>query len=282
MSELPLRLLRPGALLQRLRPVSVTTAAQTLRDATRLHHSLSLLRTHFPAELTEEFGRAPLQPGDWHRPLGILCSLAEQQHWFPINWAALNEAWSLWMHMDEPDDRGDQMAAYIYYIPVEMYGFTDHEKIYEFPPMELLRALLDENVGAVTSELLVQAELYDALDHDWGDRQRQAAWARLEQIESDPGRYAPSDAARFLPELARWACAKTGNPLLDRHFDPFQHGPWYSWAEDLPRVRRWWQRARPVLEMFHRLLAWYEQDPTNLAKLTHYFIEGDNLNDLNW
>jgi hypothetical protein len=282
MTTHPTRLLRPDALLQRLRPVTVATTARELRDATRLYHALALLRTHFPAELETEFSRAALQPLEWHRALGAVCALVEQHGWLPINWAALNEAWALWMQSaGDDDERGDHLAAYIYYIPVEMYGFSDHEKIFEFPPMELLRALLDKNVEVVSSDLLVAAELYDALEHDWGERQRQAAWQRLEQIERDPGRYA-SDAARFLPELARWACGNTGNPLLDHHFDPYNAGPWYTWAEELPRVRRWWQRARPVVDMFHRLMAWCEQDQANLTKLTHFFINGDNINDFDW
>jgi len=283
MTQLTLqRITRPEALLKRLRPVTAGAATQMLRDATRLYHTLTLLRTHFPAELAESANEA-LQPTAWHRPLGLLCSLVEQNHWFPVNWNALNEAWALWMHTEDHDDYGDHLAAYIYYIPVEMYGFTDHEKIFEFPPMELLRALLDQNVEAVRSDILVQAELYDALDV-WGDRERQSAWARLEEIESDPNRYAPSDAVRFLPELARWACARTNNPLLDHHFDPYERGPWFTWAEDLPRVRRWWQRAAPVVEMLHRLMAWYEQDPANLAKLTRFFMEGDtnDLTEFDW
>ena len=64
---------------------------------------------------------------------------------------------------------------------------------------------------------------------------RAGVWERLRAIEADPGRY--PEPVRWLPELARYACGRTGNPILDCELDPGGQGPWFSWAADLEQVR---------------------------------------------
>ena len=145
--------------------------------------------------------------------------------------------------------------------------------------MELMRVLLDSSAGAVSSELLIAAELYDALD-DWTETDREAAWARLHQIEADPGRY--PEPVRWLPELARYACGRTGNPILDCELDPGGQGPWFSWAADLEQVRAAWRRAQPVLTQFRNLITWGEADSSRLTLLATSLMEGINYDQLEW
>ena len=102
---------------------------------------------------------------------------------FEVDWVVLNDAWAGWV--EEPEENGDQLAWFLHYIPVRLYGFSQ-QTILEFPPMELMRVLLDSSAGAVSSELLIAAELYDSLDN-WTETNREAAWSRLHQIEADPG-----------------------------------------------------------------------------------------------
>jgi hypothetical protein len=180
--------------------------------------------------------------------------------------------------MQDPRDNGDHLALFLHYLPAKHYGFNP-ETIIHFPPMELLYVLLDGTAGAVSSDLLIAAELYDNLEA-WDEQDREAAWARLHAIEADPGRY--PEPVRWLPELARWACRRTGNPLLDRQFD-LTNGPWMAWraATDLETVKSAWRRARSVIEQFHRLTAWCEEY-SHLVALTHFLMEGTDSEQLNW
>ena len=276
-AQSPARLLRPWTLLKRLRPVKVAAVHRRLREVERLSLGLGLLRRHFPAALAE-YG--DLKETGWWQVLAHLANLVEEAGWFEINWPVLNDAWALWMS-DSEEEEGDHLAVYLHYVPVTLYGFSDRESLFEFPPMELLHALLAEcEIQAVSSELLIQAELYDGLEN-WSRQDRAAAWQLLGEVESDPGRY--PEPVRWLPELARWACHRTGNVMLDRHFDPYDQGPWFTWREpDLEQLRTAWRRAKPVITAFERLLAWYETDPGKLYHLASYLMKGASCEPLDW
>lgn len=269
-------LIKPQALLWRLRPLQMAVAVRQLRHAARLARALEMLRTFFPERLEAEFERGFAHCSDWHLPLGVFYRQVEEQGWFPVNWELLDEAWAHWMQQE--DDHGDHLAVWLSHIPVQMFGFSDGERIFEYPPLELLRALLDENVEAVSSELLIESELYDTLN-EWHPSDRRRAWQKLDRIDRDPGRHPPG--ARFLPALARWACGRTGNVLLDRHFDPYNHGPWFPWAEREPLCRLW-RRAAPSVAALERLMAWYQTDQTRLTLLTNFLINGGSTDEFDW
>jgi hypothetical protein len=145
--------------------------------------------------------------------------------------------------------------------------------------MELMRALLnDPFVEEVSPDLLTAVEIYDGLS-DWTEADRETAWERLRAIEADPGRY--PEPVRWLPELARWACGRTGNFILDQSFD-LNRGPWLSWQNDLEQVRTAWRRARPVIDQFHRLIDWVEADQSRLTLLTYALMEGTHYDHLEW
>ena len=80
-------------------------------------------------------------------------------------------------------------------------------------------------------------------------KERARAWEILRGVEQNPGRY--PEPVRWLPELARWACRRTGNPLLDRpsaaHWvEPYHDGLWLSWESEpeVEQTRSAWRRAR--------------------------------------
>ena len=277
--------LRPWAALPRLRPVKVEMLTHQLNNYERTITGLRLVEQHFPAALADygdpsglsPSGRSLAQTG-WWEVLAHLNNLVEEAGWWEVNWPALNEAWAWWM--EEPNEKGEQLALFLTYIPARHYDLNQ-ETILNFPPMELLYVLLDGSAGVASSDLLIAIELYDGIDQ-WSLAERDAAWARLHAIEADPGLY--PEAVRWLPELARWACRRTGNHLLDRDFSPHHDGLWLKWASesDVQQTRSAWRRARPVIEQFRRLMEWYEADTSRLTLLANFLMEGIDYEQLNW
>jgi hypothetical protein len=267
--------LRPWAALPRLRPVKVETLTRQLSNYERTVSGLRRVEQHFPEALVDYTDLA--QTG-WWEILAHLNNLVEEAGWWEVNWAALNEAWAWWM--EEPTENGDRLALFLTYIPARHYGLTQ-ETILKYPPLELLYVLLDGAAGVASADLLIAIELYDGIDQ-WRQTDRDAAWARLHAIEADPGLY--PEAVRWLPELARWACRRTGNHLLDREFDPNNDGPWLRWEaeSEVEQTRSAWRRARPVIEQFRRLMDWYEADPSRLTLLANFLMEHINHEQLDW
>ena len=112
----------------------------------------------------------------WWEVLAHLANLIEAEDWFPINWPILNEAWAYWMSDEE--EGGDHLATFLDYVPIVLYGFDHSGELLEYPPMELLHALLSEcEVEAISASLLINSEIYDNLEL-WGEADRQAAWER--------------------------------------------------------------------------------------------------------
>ena len=137
--------------------------------------------------------------------------------------------------------------------------------------MHLLQVLLYEKAEVGTEALFVEAEIYDGLAM-WGPRERAQAWAKLHQIEADPGPYPP--AVRWLPELGRWVCRRTQNVLLDQAYDPRLGSPYFTWrSNDLAQLKSAWSRAKPVIEQKDKLLKWYQDDPSRLALLAKFLMD---------
>lgn len=247
------------------------------RDAGRACKAIALLRQHFPDHLPRLNG--PLRLEEWPVIMTVFLEAVETAGWFEVNWLVLSEAHQFML--SDNSDHGDRLALFLTYIPVKMLGLRN-EQIFEMPPMELLRALLHSEVEVVTTSLQIATELYDSLE-EWraSEENRKEAWGRLRQIETNPLDY--PEPLRFLPELARWACGNTGNPLLDQHFDPRRNGPWFRWDTELAVVRSAWRRAAPVREAYLRLMNWYSHSGDNLVKLTNYITGATNDTDeLNW
>jgi hypothetical protein len=176
----------------------------------------------------------------WWEILAVLANLVGESGWFDVDWDSLNLAWASWM--EAADDEGDYLALFLEYLPVRLYGFSP-EELAEFPAMELFRVLLDERA-----------------------------------VEADPGRY--PEPVRWLPELARYACRRTGNFILDQTFG-LERGPWLSWQEP-EQIRTAWRRARPVIEQFRRLTEWVEADQSRLTLLAYALMEGNHYDELEW
>jgi len=246
-----------------------------LHEYDRYNIGHRLVESLFPGRMQNWIGTT------WWAVLHYLACLVEEYEWFQVNWDVLNDAYMLWMETYGEEDADEQLAVFLHYIPVKLFGFSAEDFSYasENRVYELFWVLLKPNVTQTSSEVLIEAELYDILD-EWTDQDRAALWQRLDDSAADPGRY-PEPVQALLP-VARWVCGRTGNFMLDKCFLPYQDGPWFTWAEDLQRVRDAWQRARPVLDYGHRLEQWYQDDSSNLTKLAQFLMEGTHYDELDW
>jgi hypothetical protein len=154
--------------------------------------------------------------------------------------------------------------------------------------MELMYILLseDEAIESISSDLLITLEIYDQFDDEWTKAERQAAWARMRDVEENPDQY--PELVRDLPNLARWATRTTGNPLLDwpplewvnNYLRQPQHFYRFSW-DDVNLVRMLWRQVQPVVGQLKRLTEWAEQDENRLTMLFNFLAEGD-YDHLEW
>lgn len=269
------RVLPPWSWLARLRPITVEAWFRWAQDYQRMVVGLKRIQAYFPETMSVY---ASVETASWYEILHHLSSLVEEAGWFPINWDALNEAWAVWMQ-DTEDDNGDCLARYLHYMPVALFGFTPGS-LREYPPMELLYVLLAKDVEVVSERTATESGLYDTV-MEWDDSDRQATWELLHTIEADPGRW--PEAVRWLPALARWSCQEADNIFFNHHFDPYEgRGPWLTWDNDLEAINLAWRRAQSTVDMFHRLMAWYEKDSHNLSKLADFLIQGGPSDELDW
>lgn len=272
--ELGLIQLNPWAFLGRLRPAKLQAFLGYLENYNHTVSALNLLQDIFPDKFEPH---ADLSRFGWWAILAEIANFVAEVEWFEIDWQALNEAWDYWLG-DPINDQGRHMAAFLTYVPVRLYGF-DTQSILEYKPMHLLQVLLDSTAEVVNADILLEADLYDGLE-GWSENDRKRVWSLLHQIEEDSGRY--SDPVRWLPELGRWVCRRTGNPILDLKFNPRLNGPWFTWESDLEQLRAAWRRARPLIEQRRRLNDWYQRDQTRLGYLAKFLMEGVNSEQLDW
>lgn len=265
-AEVPV--LRPWRVLARFRPVTVRAAARRLREFYRLGQALGLVRRHQPALLSDELAGLP-----WYQVLALFLEAVERANWFEIDVEVVDEAWQVWQY--DPDDEGDRLARYLVYIPLRLYGLGD---VSDEPVLELLRWLFSSRLSRLSHEVVVQADLHEFVE-GWDRAARERAWGWLVRIEEDPGRY--PEPARWLPELVRWACGRTGNYILDTCPGRGLNPPVFNW-DSVDEVRVAWRRARPVLEQYERLVTWLEQDEARLALLARCLIDGINYDHLDW
>ena len=276
------RPLRPAVVLARYRPLRLSTLARRLTGQSRLARALARLRQFFPEALAE-YG--PVSELLWYAVLADLLYRIEAEDWFALDWDRLNQAWAQELEA-AGDPRFDRLALHLDYVPLRLFGVSTGEISRARCPvtLELLRAMLIESeVPVITAELAFHGDLYRRLS-SWRSPERQAAWQRLALIEADPGLY-PGLIAH-LPELARWACGLSGNPLLDRTIEPDRPGTWVSWDDQaaLDRFKAAWPQAKSRLVWGDQLEAWAQADESNLAQLVDFLTgEGpDPTVDLEW
>lgn len=264
------RFLKPGAGLARLRPLTVEWVSRRLQGSARLSTALQRLEQCFPGVAAQY---ADLKEVAWYEILAQLANLIEAENWFEINWPLLNEAWAAWLADDS--ENGDHLATFLDYVPVVLYGFDHRGELFDYPPLELLHALLAEcELAVISPAMLIYSDLYEAID-SWSHNDRQAAWSRLGRIEADPGRY--PEPVRALPQLARWVCHRSGNLILDTAFDAydplcFSWIPWDDQAQ-VTALRTAWPMAQRLIPKLNEIMEWYQDDPSTLVALADFLTE---------
>jgi len=252
------RLLRPTALLRRVRPVRLGVALTELRGAHRTAQALALIARFFPDEL-EDCG-----PRDsWLDLLWRLLKRCEAAGWFEPHWTLLDDLYD-W-HMQSGDEDSDEddvenkqmylMAEFLTTIPVRRYWFDEETWLNtvadEWPLFSTVRSRVDSNFNYGDEDSLEDWDV-DRLVSD-------PAWALME---------APFNA---VPALVQFCRQETGNPLLDTGVSILQiwegNGPGfesYTWADDLERVKELAAEARPIWAAIEALEKWATHRPNGV------------------
>ena len=220
---------------------------------------------------------------DWERAVHNLCSLAARLNWFAVDWDLIDDIWRLGMELGE-EEQFHTVSHFLYVLPLKLFGWHP-EDLWEDDLAARLRALL-----------LSEDEKIVSLPFDWGKEDKLKAWARLEDIERDPGRYPKT--VHLLPAICRWVTNQSGNFILDTCLEPYDYHPvylsfiecagaptfkWHTWQpDDLKKVRAAWREAEPVVRSYNRLQRWYLDDENNVFKLLHFIRTGRGLAELNW
>jgi hypothetical protein len=255
--------------LRCLRPLRSGTLADELREYQQIRIVLNRMERFFPDNFQQNkqgFAWTETEPRLIWEDL-----LLELYRW--ADGLLFEVAWPL-LEIGEVD-----LAVFLEHLPLVLYGFG--EETWENPLLTLLRYLLSGE--CVTEEdfnwLLNELGLNSLLGLDtWRKYSFDDSWQRLFLIDKYPERF--SQMMRHLPDLARYVCSETGNPLLDQSYCDdvcyvYMIDDWFAWTwDEVEQVRRWWQQARQILEAGEQLTAWARQGE-NLARLARFIMTGE-------
>lgn len=239
----PARLLKPAAVLASLRPLSLAMICYNLAQWDYLSEAVKLARQFDLLRCVQ-----PLGPSNWDGILREVLDAVEKANICEIDWDMLDADYQYWMK--DPENGMAAFAQWLYYIPVARYGFSDYDDNWpeQYPPMALLKGLLVADWG---DDFLVGLIDNYGLEADWNTITHYELVERLTTAD-----FSAYDAPLcWLPNVARIACAETGNPLLD-YSNRFEDEPTpYEWGE-LDRIRELWQQAKPEIEKLRAFLTW--------------------------
>ncbi len=280
--------------LRNFRPLHLDAFTHRLRYADYLARTLALIRQYFP----EENVRVGREEHAWIALMDSFFHRIEQADLFKVDWYTVHlakESRLEEIRAGNPQRESEvHLALFLQYIPFVPFGFT-FEEVFTTPPLQLLVNLLHhidyselDDFQVPLSPLLAQFPGSKVRYPEFWTRQScAAAWKRIDRIRLDPQcRPAP---LRHLPELARWATARSGNIILDCVADPETpwpwlvmagKGDWFEWSQFSQTVVRDWQQAKPIIQAFKAFVEWGGDDKS-LAALADFIVLGDALDDLN-
>lgn len=244
------RLLKPGAFLQRWRPVQLQRVIRDLRFLYREAHGLAMIERWFPESLGDEYE-------SWLDILRTLMRLAGAAGMFEVDWETVDYLWECYMQLgDDEDDyiESDMLLAlgyFVEHIPVRHYNYDEDEWLNDIlenvPLLALVRGLVEPGFEANISGLLIKYELYDFVSQDidlLGLRKR---------CEGQP------EPLCWLPEMVHYVRRETGNPLLDGQVGiigwEFPQWRWDS-EQDMAEVQALSKAAQPKWAKIEALLQW--------------------------
>lgn len=258
------RILKPAAVLRRLRPVTLVKAASILSEHCYLGKALALHREHGPMMLNAyDYPRKALP--HWTEIFNDFLRNVEAWGWFGIDWDLLDADYNGWMEMGE--EGADQFAQYLDYIPIQLFGFSDYDESWpeEYPQVAMLRALLDPGWDQRGEMLVSLCDQYE-IDTDWVAY----SWGLQERLEG--GEFDELDEPLcWLPEIARIACGRTGNVILDCANYIEEEPLGWRWDRDLEKARRCWAEAKPSIEHWRKFLNWFD-GPKEMRQMVELLI----------
>lgn len=260
----PHRLLRPSEALRRLRPVKLALVVMELQSYGYQCQALEILRKYgrLPKRVRAYGGKASPHWTDLFREFLQNC---ERWGWFEVDWPYLDDTYRAWMESGE----GDYFANWLRFIPIERYGFSDWDEEWpeQYHSIALLKALLDGDWG---EEFLVNLIDEYNLEADWHSITQYDLWERLSTHDF---RHYGAPLC-WLPDVAKIACNRTGNDLMDcsNYFedDPVQ----YTWAEDLEQAKQVYREAKPWVEKLRAFLRWCD-GPAEMQALVDALVGQD-------
>lgn len=267
--------LKLDKILKMLRPLRLDALCDVLTVEPRRLKALRLVHDFFPAEIPNV-----LHHGDWWEITSHFLRQVDED-WFEIDWTSLDaifhwsqeERWALPDYFQDPRDVDPDpeevmdsvkwLAKTLDVVPVNCFGFWDDfggggSDIDEYPPLEILRYLLVPASSYVTrtwTQFFAGCGIYN---FEWTGEDRAVTWEWL-QGEGWSTLYPVGEPLCWLPELARYACARTGNNILDRapHFLLWELDDWYRW-DNLDQLKADWEAAKVVRAKAKALTAWAE------------------------
>lgn len=265
------RILNPLNALIRLRPVLFESIGQAIHPHHRRIEALQLFFKFYPELMWDN-----LPVDDWTDILRYFLFQVQDDRQIRMDWASMDDLYryAIEDYLETEEEKKDPdwepegleiLAMAMKFIPVECFGFDNEGfrglQIEEYPVMRLLDALL--NPGG--HELPGSARFYFLDDlGDWDEWNKIEA---LERIRSLDMNHLP-EPLHWLPEMAAYAIAGTGNELLDNpaDFNNWDIG-WFTWDE-LDTVCNLYRDAETTHERMELFNAWADSDVIRLIDIT--------------
>ncbi len=266
------RLLMPDLALARLARANGLVVEQNYYPRwRRLRQAEDLIERYFPGKPVVGKTHMCFCP-DWLGVLSTFLDYVEQAGWFGVDWPTLDYL-LLWAQDDyqETDEELNDLnweapgfaisADYLTGIPVKcfglggIYGCFDESPLMQYPPLQMLWALLGCPVGLVQHYLPNFPVFHNLI---WTQAIQTAAQRRLARLDITT---LPKPLC-WLLEMSKYACAKTGNVIMDTTIDatndlwPMQ----WRWDTDLDFIKEQWAEAEAIRERFGNKICYLTQD----------------------
>lgn len=272
-------------MISRFQPIKLSMVAHAISTEWRRIAVLRLCHTYFP-----EAVRDIIPIIGWIDALRYFLAHIDQAGWFEPDWRSLNQliqfAYEDYPESEEEEQDPDwepdafgPLADAFSNIPVEAFGLYDALSgpvdMASWPPLLLLNCLcypdgfnLEKNFPdlAKRSEAKELRTIKVGLPSEIG----QLKQIRKNIQETNYRRTQALDLTRLeypinlLPEITRYACGKTGNPLMDNssNFENWSGfgEDWYSWDTDLDQLKGDWQMAQAMLGRIEAFLMWADSE----------------------
>jgi hypothetical protein len=228
-----------------LRPLTLEAVEGRITEFCFKYQAVRLVETHFPE------GERVKPKDDWDDALFHFLRMVSAKDWFEVDWEVLDELYNCWLN-DPEGCYNEDLAAYLTGIPVKCYGFSEND-FENYTGLRVLAAMVNEaHSDQVSADLLEDLDIYriGAVTIE----------ETLERVANTDFSAQPAPLC-WLAEMVGIAAANTGNVLLDTTFEWGEWWPeFFTWADDLERVKAAWLEAKPVAEHLEAFKEWLGEE----------------------